>query len=298
MSQRPLAPFLVACLGIGSFSLMDALMKGLVLAIGVYDALFWRSLAAIAMLAVPYLILRRRRWPTRDALRLHAWRSLVLVPMGLSFFWALGRLPLAEAIALSFIAPVIALYLAALILRETIERSAVIASALGLLGVAVIVGGRVSGEYDADALLGAAAVLFSACLFAYNLILARRQAQIAGPIEIAFYMALFVAGYYALAAPVLAIPPAAAHWPAILGAAALSSISLLLLSWAYARAEAQALIPVEYTGFLWASLFGWWFFAEKPGWPVLAGATLIVTGSLIAARAKPRLVQAVDLDAV
>ena len=298
MPQRSLLPFLAACAGIASFSLMDAVMKRLVLEFDVYNALFWRQLAAVAMLILPYIIFRRRRRPTRAALRMHAQRALVLLPMGLSFFWALGRLPLAEAIALSFIAPVIALYLAALLLHETIGRSAVIASALGLVGVLVIIGGRIRGEYDADALLGALAVLFSACLFAYNLILARRQAQIAGPIEIALFMGLFLTGYYGLAAPFLAILPAPGHWPAIIGAAALSSLSLLLLSWAYARAEAQVLIPVEYTGFLWAILFGWWFFAEAPGWPVMAGAALIVTGSLIAARARPKLVQAVDWDAV
>ncbi len=160
MPQRPLVPFLVACLGIGSFSLMDAVMKGLVLRIDVYNALFWRSLAAIAILALPYLIWRRRRHPTRAALRIHARRALVLLPMGLSFFWALGRLPLAEAIALSFIAPVIALYLAALLLGETIGRSAILASVLGLIGVAVIVGGRVSGDYEAQALLGAGGAVF------------------------------------------------------------------------------------------------------------------------------------------
>ena len=166
MAERPILPFLAACLGIGCFSLMDALMKQLVLTIGVYDAMLWRSLAALAMLLPLYLILRRRQRPTRAAMRLHLRRSLVLLPMALSFFWALGELPLAEAIALSFIAPVIALYLAALLLGETIGRSAIIASALGLLGVTVIVGGRLSGDYDADALLGAGAVLFSACLFA------------------------------------------------------------------------------------------------------------------------------------
>ena len=60
MAERPILPFLVACLGIGSFSLMDALMKALVLTIGVYDAMLWRSLAALAMLLPLYLILRRR----------------------------------------------------------------------------------------------------------------------------------------------------------------------------------------------------------------------------------------------
>ncbi|MDE0933771.1 MAG: EamA/RhaT family transporter, partial [Novosphingopyxis baekryungensis] len=81
MHQRPLIPFLVACAGIGSFSLMDALMKGLVLQIDVYNALFWRQLAAIAMLVLPYFILRRRRRPTRAAIRMHAHRAAVVLPM-------------------------------------------------------------------------------------------------------------------------------------------------------------------------------------------------------------------------
>ena len=70
-------------------------------------------------------------------------------------------------------------------------------------------------------------------------------------------------------------------------ASALAIVSLLLLSWAYARAEAQILIPVEYTGFIWAMLFGWMFFSEPVTLPTLLGTGLIVAGSLIAARAKP-----------
>jgi S-adenosylmethionine uptake transporter len=82
------------------------------------------------------------------------------------------------------------------------------------------------------------------------------------------------------------------------GAAILSIISLLLLSWAYARAEAQILIPVEYTAFVWAALFGWLFFAEPVTVPVLLGTVLIVSGSLIAARAKPEPVNQVEIAAV
>ena len=121
----------------------------------------------------------------------------------------------------------------------------------------------------------------------YNLILARRQAQIAGPIEIAFFQNLFVAATLSLAAPWLLMPFSVGAAPMIGGAAVLAIVSLLLLSWAYARAEAQILIPVEYTAFVWAALFGWLFFAEPVTLPVLAGTALIVVGSLIAARAKP-----------
>jgi S-adenosylmethionine uptake transporter len=66
--------------------------------------------------------------------------------------------------------------------------------------------------------------------------------------------------------------------------ALLAIMALLMLSWAYARAEAQVLVPVEYTGFLWAALFGWWWFAEPVGLATVAGAVLIVLGCWIAAR--------------
>ena len=78
-------------------------------------------------------------------------------------------------------------------------------------------------------------------------------------------------------------------------AAALAIIALLLLSWAYARAEAQILIPVEYTAFIWAALFGWWFFAEAVTISTIVGTVLIVTGSLVAARVKQHPVNHVEI---
>ena len=158
--------------------------------------------------------------------------------------------------------------------------------------------GRLSGDYDSGHLWGAAAVMFSAVVFAYNLILARQQAQLAGPIEIAFFQNLFVAVTLSLAAPWFLQPFSISHAPMIGAAAALAIISLLLLSWAYARAEAQILIPVEYTAFVWAAFFGWLFFSEPVTLPVLVGTALIVCGSLIAARAKPEPVNQVEIATV
>ena len=103
--------------------------------------------------------------------------DLGLLAGGYFLGFALTQLPLAEAIGLSFIAPVIALYLAAVMLGETIGRSAIWASLAGLGGVVIIMAGRLSGQYTNGHLWGAAAVLFSAVVFAYNLILARKQAQ-------------------------------------------------------------------------------------------------------------------------
>jgi len=297
LHPRPFIPFVVAAAGIGTFSLMDAAMKDLALSIGAYNAVMWRNTLGALLMGVLF-VGTRQKWPPVHLLKIHLWRSIVVAVMAVSFFWSLTKLPLAEAIGLSFIAPVIALYLAAVMLKETIGKEAIWASLAGLGGVAIIMAGRLSGYYTMDHVWGAAAVLFSAVVFAYNLILARQQAQVSGPIEIAFFQNLFVALTLGLVAPWFLQPIGMSDAPMVGSSAALAIISLLLLSWAYARAEAQILIPVEYTAFVWAAFFGWLFFAEPVTWPVLWGTALIVGGSLIAARAKPQPVNQVEIATV
>jgi S-adenosylmethionine uptake transporter len=244
LHPNPAIPFGVATLGIALFSVMDAVMKGLSLAIGTYNALLWRTLAGAAIGGAVYF-LRRSPRPGRAALRVHLIRGTMGSVMAITFFWGLARVPMAQAIALAFVAPLIALYLAAVLLKEKIERGAIIASLLGFAGVVVILAGQAQAELGREALLGSISILASAGLYAWNIILMRQQAQLAGPVEIAFFMALIMAACFAVAAPFLAVPPPTGQLPAILGAALLAFGSLMLLSWAYARAEAQRLAPVE-----------------------------------------------------
>lgn len=285
--DHPLLPVAVAAAGIAFFSVMDAAMKSASLQAGVYVALLARSLIGAALMLPLWLIFARGR-TSRQALRLHALRSAVVSGMALLFFWGLTRLPMAEAMALSFIAPLIALYLAAVMLGEKIRSAAVFGSVFGLLGVAVIAAARArNGDAGLDSLDGVAAVLASAVLYAWNLILQRRQALVARPVEVALFQNLFVGLYLATAAPWLASWPAEGALRASALAAVLAAISLMLLSWAYARAEAQRLVPVEYTGFVWAALFGWLWFDEAVTVATLAGTALILAGCWIAARRAP-----------
>lgn len=279
-------PFGVCCAGVALFSVMDAAMKGLSLSIGVYNALLWRAVAG-TLLGLVLMLVLRQRWPNGAVLRIHLLRGAVVAFMAFAFFWALVRMPLAEAIALSFIAPIIALYLAALLLKERVGRGAIMASLLGLFGVAIILSGRMHGTYDGQALAGAGAVLVSAMLFAWNLIIQRQQAQVATPVEVAFFQNLVMLGIFALAAPFMAVLPSPGAVPLIGLAATLAFTSLAALSWAYARAEAQRLIPVEYTAFIWAAIIGWLVFGETLAVTTVAGAALIVAACLIAARAHP-----------
>lgn len=288
-SPSPVIPFLIACAGIATFSAMDVLMKGLSIDIGAYNAVLWRTGAGTVLSGAIYFA-SRPAMPDRATLRIHAVRSLFVAGMAVSFFWALARLPMAEAIAIAFIAPLATLYMAAIFLGEKIGPRSIIASLLGIAGVIVIVAGKLGrGDYAPEALWAVAAVVGSALLYAYNLILARRQAKMAEPMEIAFFQNGFVALILAMAAPWFVTVPGSEQAIPLVGAAFLAVTSLLLLSWAYARAEAQILATTEYTGFLWAMLFGWMFFDEAVTWPTIAGAVLIVVGCLIVARKTPQL---------
>jgi S-adenosylmethionine uptake transporter len=287
-SSATAIPFAVATLGIALFSGMDALMKAVSLQIGAYNALLWRTLVS-ACLAGGLFVMLRKPWPARPALRVHLTRGLISVPMAVLFFWGLARVPMAQAIALSFVAPLISLYLAALLLGERIERRALVASLLGFCGVILIFFGQAEADLGPDALAGSIAILCSAGFYAYNIILMRRQALLAGPVEVAFFISTIMAVGFAIAAPVLAELPDLAQLPAIVGAAVLAFGSLMLLSWAYARAEAQHLAPVEYTSFVWAAILGFLIFGEEVRPFTIAGAVLIVIGCIIAAgrRAPP-----------
>jgi S-adenosylmethionine uptake transporter len=263
---------------------MDAVMKGLVLALGTYTTLLWRSFVGVG-LAGSLFAANRPQWPARATLNIHLTRGAVSTVMGVLFFWGLARVPLAQAIALAFIAPLIALVLAATMLGEKVEKRTVGASLIAFAGVAVILIGQAQADLGVDAMLGSLAIVLSAFLYALNLILMRRQSQASGPAEAAFFQNVTVSALLLAALPMLGTNmPVAEHWPWILLAAVLSTASLLLLSWAYARAEASYLAATEYSSFLWAMLLGWLVFGETVSPYTLAGAALIVAGCFLAAR--------------
>ena len=292
--SHPLLPFAAALMGVGFLSLMDAFMKEAALLAGAYTATVLRAFIGAGMVA-PLWLARGVRMPSRAVWKLHIVRGIVSAFMALTFFYAITKLPLAEAIALSFVAPLVALYLARVLLGETISRAALGASLLGFAGTLAIVGGRIGGgEFDTDAVLGTASLFVSALLYAYNFIVIRQQAQVAGPFEIATFHSGIGGLVLLTLAPFFWEPPTTGAWLPLVAASALTVAGSLSIAWAYARAEANALVPSEYSGFIWAALFGWLFFREPVTWPTLAGTALIVAGCWLAARpARPEPIAAV-----
>jgi S-adenosylmethionine uptake transporter len=286
VAQHPVQGFVAALGAVAVLSIMDAVMKHLVLVIGIIAVSVWRSAANLLVSACLYLP-RHQRWPDRSTLRVHVARAVIVTIMAGLFFWGIGRVPLAQAIALTFIAPLIAMFLAALFLDERIGPSSIAGSLGAFAGVIVIVLGQARANVGGDVLLGIASIIGSALCYAVNIVLMRHQALAAKPLEINLFQFVTVMVLWLLAIPLAGVPQwPGGQWIWIVLACALSTSGTLLFAWAYARGPASYLAATEYSGFLWASLMGWLVFRERVSLYTWAGAILIIGGCLIAARGK------------
>jgi S-adenosylmethionine uptake transporter len=295
VAQHPVQAYLAALGAVAVLSIMDAVMKGLVLAIGIYAVSIWRSVLNLILTSGLYLP-RRLPWPTNRVLRIHLLRGTVTMVMAALFFWGIGRVPLAQAIALTFIAPLIALLLAVVLLDEKIGPRSIAGSFLAFAGVIVIVMGQARADVGRDVLLGSVAIIGSALCYAVNIVLMRHQALAAKPLEINFFQSLTVLFLWVFFIPAVGFPAfPSLNWQWVVVASLLSTAGGLLFAWAYARGEAGYLSTTEYSGFLWAAALGWLVFHEPVSSYTLAGAVLIVGGCVFAARVKASEPPAIDV---
>lgn len=295
--QRPFQAFVAALLAVAVLSIMDALMKHLVLAIGLVAVSLWRSIASLVISIAMYLP-SGLKWPAPRTIRLHVARSLVVTVMAALFFWGIARVPLAQAIALTFIAPLIAMLLAGWSLGEQVSRRSVLGALIAFAGVIVIVIGQARAELGHDLLLGIGAIIGSALCYAVNIVMMRHQALAAKPLEINFFQSATVLVVWLAALPVIGVPSwPATQWGWVVLAAVMSTSGTLLFAWGYARGPASYLAVTEYSGFLWASLMGWLVFSEHVSPFTTVGAVMIIGGCLVAATRERALPPEIELAA-
>lgn len=270
-------PVFLYVIGIAVFCAMDAFMKQLVETNPAVVATFWRYASAILFTGLIW-VQAGRPAITREMLPAHMLRGGILAVSATLFFWSLRVLPLAQAVTIAFIAPLLIPPIAALILKERMQSGSVLAGIAGFAGVLVAVGFE-PDDWTGEQLRGVAAVLVSALTYAVTVVLMRLRAARDGAATLSFLGAIFPA--LALS-PVVALTVAPAGWlPGgmdwwwVLAAGASGAIALQFIARAYALAEAQVLAPFEYTALAWAALFGWVFFAEPVSLRTWAGAAVI-----------------------
>ena len=281
-----LQPVLVAVLGIGLLSVMDAVVKQLSAAVPTWQIVLLRY-GFGTLFALPMFLADGPRLPPAATLRAHLLRSIAIVITAATFFYALSVLPLAVTLALSFTSPILIALLARLSLRERPSAGVLAAIGIGFAGVLAVLAGELDRSGGAT-LGGVAAAIAAAAFYAVSMVSLKARA---GRDSIATIV-LLQNGFAAL----IVLPLGAFAWVAPTQATLLSfaAIGLLgtlghvALAWAYGRADASRLGVVEYTAFIWALVLGLVVFGEVPSGATLTGAGLIMVGALIAVRAGNR----------
>lgn len=266
----------------GILTLMDACIKSLTPHYATFQIAFMRF-AMGTIFALALFMWHRPQRPSRDTVRYNALRSILVVITGVSFFYALGKLAMAEAMALSFVSPLFMALFGVLLLGERFDGKIAIALAAGIAGMSVIVSGRLGGggAINTDTLFGAGAVLVSAMTYALAMVLLRARAQVDPLPTIVLFQNAGPALLLAVPAATVWQMPPPAHLGLFMFIGALGVGGHTLLTHAFARAEAARLAPVHYVVLVWGIVFGFVFYAEIPTLWTLAGAALIVVATLL-----------------
>jgi drug/metabolite transporter (DMT)-like permease len=284
-------PIIAAMLGVCLLTIMDGVIKGLAPHYPTSVIVFMRlAFGGVVALAV-YLAAGAPRLAA-ETVKMAALRAVFIVATAALFFAALGLLPLAEVIALSFLSPIMLALFGRIFLGERIAPPVVIGIALGALGTLVMIADQVMvARTEARSVTGVVYALASTVTYAASQILLRARATrdpLPSLVLLQTWLPAFLIAPFAV--PVLVLPPMD-HVTLFAVIGVLGTTGHLLLTFAFARANAARIGVVEYTAFAWAAVIGYVWFAEVPSLATYAGVGLIVAGALAVAckgaRAEP-----------
>lgn len=274
-------PYILTALAIGLFSIMNAIVKAMSTEYDTLQVAFLRYLfGGLVILAI--VCWKRPGWPSIETVEACVVRGLLGLTTGLSFFYALNSLPLAYAIALSFLAPLFMTLFSMILLKEVPRLAAVLALGLGFIGMLVMISGKdASGEHS---WFGIGASILSAITYGLSTTMLRSRAQ-KDPLDvIVFFQNWVPAMFIAPANGVVWQPLEHGHLIPFAALGILGVGAHLLFAKAYSMAETSRLAPLEYSALIYAAVLGYGLFGEVPTLTTLGGAVLIIAGAVLTSR--------------
>jgi drug/metabolite transporter (DMT)-like permease len=274
-NETTIRPVLVMSFGVFLFSVLDALMKIIATAYPVAQATGMRYVAG-AVVAVCFYFSVERKLPEKSAVYRSLPRSLANLLAGACFFLAISRLPLVDAVTLTFLSPLFLSLWAWLILREAPKTGTIAAIIVGFVGVLVVARGQIGIATTGVDLVGFSAAIATPALYALSMVLARNDsAKDSVPVLVLLP---------SLVGTVLSAPFMIASWQSVslwhyavlLLVGVFGTAGYLCLTWAYSNARVERVGLLDYSGLLWGALFGYFLFNETPSISTICGAALIV----------------------
>jgi drug/metabolite transporter (DMT)-like permease len=268
------------------FALMSVLVRYLGDRIPLGQVVFFRSAFGLLPIVAIYALRGELATAFRTARPLgHVTRGCISVFGMFLNFAALARLPLVDAIAISFAGPFITVALAVMILKERVRTYSWCAVAAGFGGVVVMLWpyfdvATLVASGSTTTAAGAACAISSAFTNSGAVIQTRRLTDSETTSSIVFYFSLICALISLVSLPFGWYAPAAPDFAALVALGILGGLSHLFLTESYRYAPASVVAPFDYVALLWAFLFGYVLFDEIPSRYVYAGAVIVAASGL------------------
>jgi drug/metabolite transporter (DMT)-like permease len=286
--------------GILVFSLQDVILKYSSKTYPLTEVVSIRSSVGLIILLVFIQMSEGARKVLSPRLGLLTLRGLILLVAYGTYYMAMPAMPLAQVVALFFMAPIFITALAYPVLGEKAEASHWVAILVGFLGVIVTYWPKFGGDGEAPAFDWALLLPLAATVtYALAQLLARKLSQDSAAVQGFHQNIMFLAGALVLGAvfglghfdqagqhPSLAFLMRDWIWGSsrdlllIAATGPIAALGTVLLSQAYRMAEANFVASFEYTGLVWGAGWGYLLWDEVPDVYMYAGAALIVGAGL------------------
>ena len=266
------------------FAVMSALVRFLGQKYPVGQTVFFRSAFAI----LPVVMIYAWRHELAAAVRTsrpfgHAGRGLISIGGMFFNFSALARLPIVDATAISFVAPLITVAMSAIFLKERVRIYRWSAVVVGLLGILVMLAPHFDPAQHAGAAattLGLGFALAAAFCNAGSVVQTRRLTLSETTSSIVLYFSLICALAGLATWPFGWLVPTWPELAALVTVGLCGGLAHILLTESYRLAPASLVAPFDYTAMVWVFLLGYFFFGELPTASVYVGAAIIAAAGL------------------
>ena len=263
------------------FTLMATLIKTVSQDLPIGQQVFSRSFFAL----FPIFAMLAWRGEFRTALRTdhlssHLLRALISTAAMFCVFGALRFLPLPEATAIGYAAPLVTVVLAVLLLKEHVRIYRWSAVLVGLLGVLVILWPHLDGGTHEGGLVGAGLALGGACGTALGVVQVRRLIRTEGTPAVVFYFALLSTAVGLATLPFGWVMPTAEQAVTLVLIGLLGGTGQLLLTQSYRTADASLIAPFDYTTILYATVLGYLVFGDVPTVWVATGSVIVIASGV------------------
>jgi drug/metabolite transporter (DMT)-like permease len=285
-TQNPLRGITLKVLAVCLFVVMNTMLKA-TMTVPSGEMVFFRSFFAL----LPVLIYLAWQGKIRNAFYTrrpvaHLLRGLVgVASMSLGFF-ALTRLPLPEATAITYATPLLIVIFSAVLLNEKVHIFRWSAVVCGLIGVVIILWPRLtvfSGGVplgDAEA-IGALAALLAAVLSAFAMMAVRNLVHTERTEAIVTYFFISASVLSLFTVPFGWVWPTPQQTALLIGAGCFGGVAQLLMTSSYRYADMSVIAPFEYVSLILTIIVGFFVFSEVPALNMMIGAVIIIASGLV-----------------